>query len=139
MHHLARRPIRLSNRVPKRKRVFRRTNGNSNNNDDDAADGDDDGFEDVESDEDDSFTGPGGGGSGDDEGDDDEVRPTLTIGAYCYRGRHRSVAFVEELARRDWPAGWSVRIDHRDINSSGGEKKTRKNARLAKLAQADAI
>lgn len=46
---------------------------------------------------------------------DDEERPTLKVGVFCVRGRHRSVAFAEELSQRLWPKEWEVRVVHRDL------------------------
>ena len=61
--------------------------------------------------------------------DEDEHDPTeavLRVGCNCALGHHRSVAFVEELARRKWPRNWSVQLIHRDIDRSrGNDKKAR--------------
>lgn len=46
-----------------------------------------------------------------------EGRSYLTIGVGCTGGRHRSVAMVEEVARRLATAGYHPRVTHRDINS----------------------
>lgn len=46
-----------------------------------------------------------------------EGRSYLTIGVGCTGGRHRSVAMVEEVARRLAVAGYHPRVTHRDINS----------------------
>jgi UPF0042 nucleotide-binding protein len=46
-----------------------------------------------------------------------EGRSYLTIGIGCTGGRHRSVAMVEEVARRLTAAGYHPRVTHRDINS----------------------
>ena len=35
----------------------------------------------------------------------------------CGSGHHRSVAFAEELRRRDWPGEWKVEVSHRDVTS----------------------
>jgi hypothetical protein len=45
--------------------------------------------------------------------DDDAVTSggvTLSVAAFCARGHHRSVAFVEDLATRAWPPEWEVRL-----------------------------
>lgn len=78
----------------------------------------------------------------DDDDDDDEEdeeeeeldvegRPSVRVGAFCVRGRHRSVAFVEELALREWPKQWEVRMVHRDVGrlrkDSTGWKGDRRN------------
>jgi UPF0042 nucleotide-binding protein len=46
-----------------------------------------------------------------------EGRSYLTIGIGCTGGRHRSVAMVEEVAKRLATAGYHPRVTHRDINS----------------------
>ena len=46
-----------------------------------------------------------------------EGRSYLTIGVGCTGGRHRSVAIVEEVAKRLTSAGYHPRVTHRDINS----------------------
>jgi RNase adaptor protein for sRNA GlmZ degradation len=43
---------------------------------------------------------------------------TVTIGVNCELGRHRSVAFVEELGRMKWD-GWETVVEHRDLTTSG--------------------
>ncbi|ETI26400.1 hypothetical protein G647_03177 [Cladophialophora carrionii CBS 160.54] len=44
------------------------------------------------------------------------VSPTLLIGIMCEQGKHRSVAFAEELARKITPKdGWTVSVEHRDL------------------------
>lgn len=42
---------------------------------------------------------------------------SLSVAAFCARGHHRSVGFVEELGGRKWPEGWEVRVVHRDLKS----------------------
>lgn len=42
----------------------------------------------------------------------------LSVGCYCERGRHRSVALVEELGMRKWPKEWNVKVVHRDVKKS---------------------
>lgn len=46
--------------------------------------------------------------------------PVLRVGAFCAMGKHRSVAFVEELARKKWP--WDVTVEHRDLYRSRDKK-----------------
>lgn len=46
-----------------------------------------------------------------------EGRSYLTIGIGCTGGRHRSVAMVEEVAKRLTASGYHPRVTHRDINS----------------------
>jgi hypothetical protein len=52
------------------------------------------------------------------------VKPpkVLRVGVCCELGRHRSVAFVEELAKRQWPAEWAVEVVHRDVAKGWGRK-----------------
>jgi RNase adaptor protein for sRNA GlmZ degradation len=60
---------------------------------------------------------------------------TLSVAAFCARGRHRSVAFVEELATRAWPSGWEVRVVHRDLQNGrsrqGKQRRGKMNGREA--------
>lgn len=46
-----------------------------------------------------------------------EGRSYFTIGIGCTGGRHRSVAMVEEVAKRLNAAGYHPRVTHRDINA----------------------
>ncbi|KAJ7586914.1 hypothetical protein C8J56DRAFT_743953, partial [Mycena floridula] len=39
----------------------------------------------------------------------------FVVGICCEMGRHRSVAFIEELGCRKWPVDWDVDIHHRDL------------------------
>jgi hypothetical protein len=58
----------------------------------------------------------------------------LSVAAFCARGHHRSVGFIEELAARTWPSGWEVRVVHRDLHShrsSQGKKRKGKEDRRA--------
>jgi hypothetical protein len=59
------------------------------------------------------------------------VKPpkVLRIGVCCELGRHRSVAFVEELAKRQWPAEWAVEVVHRDVAKGWGQRKAKGNRR----------
>ncbi|KAF7192588.1 hypothetical protein HII31_06050 [Pseudocercospora fuligena] len=57
--------------------------------------------------------------SDEDEVDDEaEITnvPDLTVDVSCERGKHRSVAFAEELAGRKWK-DWNVQVIHRDVKS----------------------
>lgn len=49
----------------------------------------------------------------------------VSISCFCERGRHRSVAFAEELGRMAWPRTWDVSVQHRDVSGSG-KKENRK-------------
>lgn len=53
----------------------------------------------------------------------------LRVGVCCELGRHRSVAFIEELAKRQWPAEWAVQIVHRDVAKGFGQRKGKGNRR----------
>ncbi len=46
-----------------------------------------------------------------------EGRSYFTIGIGCTGGRHRSVAMVEEIAKRLTSVGYHPRVTHRDINA----------------------
>ncbi|RKU48002.1 hypothetical protein DL546_006016 [Coniochaeta pulveracea] len=75
----------------------------------------------------------GGEGEDDDEEEEDGDRPRLRVSVFDVRGRHRSVAFVEELKSRDWPDDWEVRVVHRDLakgrkGSVGGYGNARRNS-----------
>ncbi|KAJ9130885.1 hypothetical protein NKR19_g9719 [Coniochaeta hoffmannii] len=59
-----------------------------------------------------------GGDVDEEEEEEEEERPTLRVGMFCVRGRHRSVAFAEELGQREWPREWEVRVVHRDLGRS---------------------
>lgn len=62
------------------------------------------------------------------EEDEEEVTPlnapkNLRVGVSCEMGRHRSVAFIEELSRRKWPVEWAVEIVHRDVGKQRNPRK----------------
>lgn len=74
----------------------------------------------------------------DDEDDVDDMppanRPALRVGVSCVKGRHRSVAFVEELSAKNWPAEWEVRVKHRDLDKPRVDKERwRKDARAPRF------
>lgn len=48
-------------------------------------------------------------------GETDRVK--VTVAVFCVRGRHRSVAVAEDLAKCEWLQGWEVRVWHRDVES----------------------
>lgn len=50
----------------------------------------------------------------------------LRISCFCERGRHRSVAFAEELDRMQWPRAWDVTVQHRDVVEGQGSNKSNK-------------
>ena len=50
----------------------------------------------------------------------------LVVSCFCERGRHRSVAFAEELSRYKWPREWAVEIHHRDVDEANGKKQDRR-------------
>ena len=47
----------------------------------------------------------------------------LVVSCFCERGRHRSVAFAEELSRYKRPREWAVEIHHRDVDEVHGKKQ----------------
>ncbi|KAK5658943.1 hypothetical protein OQA88_1760 [Cercophora sp. LCS_1] len=51
----------------------------------------------------------------------------LSVSVFCARGQHRSVAFVEELAKRAWKC--DVRVAHRDLGKERRDKKGRDKGR----------
>ena len=50
----------------------------------------------------------------------------LVVSCFCERGRHRSVAFAEELSRYKRPREWAVEIHHRDVDEANGKKQDRR-------------
>lgn len=42
--------------------------------------------------------------------------PVLRVGSHCVSGCHESVVFVEELARKMWPFGWAVNVEHHTLS-----------------------
>lgn len=69
------------------------------------------------------------------EEEGDEDRPRLRVGAFCVRGQHRGVAFVEELASREWPEGWEVRVVHRDLGKGRRESGGKGDGRRGSLGR----
>lgn len=73
--------------------------------------------------------------------DNPTMEISLTVGCYCERGKHRSVAFVEELGRKPWPKEWVVETVHRDVevqmdkHRSQNHKHHRKRKEAAFLEQ----
>lgn len=47
-----------------------------------------------------------------------DEEPVLHIGFHCVSGCYESVIFVEELARRRWPLGWAVKVEHHRLFST---------------------
>lgn len=41
--------------------------------------------------------------------------PILRVGCSCANGCYKSVAFAEELAGKEWPGDWVVRVEHRNL------------------------
>ncbi|KAF2499444.1 hypothetical protein BU16DRAFT_614872 [Lophium mytilinum] len=67
--------------------------------------------------------------------DEDPDGPVLRVGCNCALGHHRSVAFVEELARQEWPGDWRVQVVHRDVDkkrSSGVRAQQKGQWRVAR-------
>jgi hypothetical protein len=50
------------------------------------------------------------------------------VGVFCERGKHRSVAMVEQLRKLDWP-GWDVEVEHRDVLKKKGGNRIGKTSR----------
>ncbi|KAM0691394.1 hypothetical protein Q7P36_010165 [Cladosporium allicinum] len=47
----------------------------------------------------------------------------LVVSCFCERGKHRSVAFAEELSRHKWPRDWAVQLHHRDVDEVNVKKQ----------------
>ena len=63
---------------------------------------------------------------------DSKSKNKLRVGIFCEMGKHRSVAFVEELGRMTRKEGWKIEVLHRDIGKNrrdGKRKKTRGSLR----------
>ncbi|KAK3378619.1 hypothetical protein B0H63DRAFT_480428 [Podospora didyma] len=77
------------------------------------------------------------------EEDDDGNRQTLRVSMFCVRGRHRSVAFAEELALRSWPSSWEIRVHHRDLGrpkkETGSRNTDHRGSRLGRGFLADEV
>lgn len=110
----------------------RRTWSQQKYSDDEEVDGDDEDEDDEDAKE--NF---------EDDGDDDEGtgkdRPILRVGVFCERGQHRSVAFVEELATRDWPKAWEVKIIHRDLGKKKGSNHKGRGGRKPPVRTASLV
>jgi hypothetical protein len=52
----------------------------------------------------------------------------LTVSCFCIQGKHRSVAFAEELAKR--LSRWQVKLHHRDIDKKPQKHPRRKDWRI---------
>lgn len=78
----------------------------------------------------------GGGGDEDDEEDDDDddangSPAVLRVGSMCGSGHHRSVAFAELLARKEWPEDWKVELSHRDLTEDVKKHKAKARRRAS--------
>lgn len=51
-----------------------------------------------------------------------ESSSTLVVSVVCEEGRHRSVAFVEELGRSLKRRDWDITIDHRDLSGYSNDE-----------------
>lgn len=58
-----------------------------------------------------------------------EGEEVFSVGVFCARGRHRSVAFVEELTAVKWPGEWQVRVVHRELQRGGERRMTKRGKR----------
>ncbi|KAI1799499.1 hypothetical protein F4811DRAFT_568187 [Daldinia bambusicola] len=54
---------------------------------------------------------------------------TVRVGCLCGSGHHRSVAFSEHLAEMEWPEGWAVELQHRDLGPEVKMEKLRERER----------
>lgn len=50
----------------------------------------------------------------------------INVSCFCERGRHRSVAFAQELGRMAWPRTWEVDVQHRDVDGQVKKENSRK-------------
>lgn len=73
------------------------------------------------------------GGGGDDDDDDANGSPpaVLRVGSMCGSGHHRSVAFAELLARKEWPEDWKVELSHRDLTEDVKKHKAKARRRAS--------
>jgi hypothetical protein len=67
-----------------------------------------------------------------DSGHSREESTQLIVGCFCAIGKHRSVAFVEELARKQWPDDWNVEICHRDVDNVKGKSSNQRHKQSRK-------
>jgi hypothetical protein len=72
------------------------------------------------------------------QGDD---TPSIRVGAFCEKGQHRSVAFIEELGRREWSNEWDVQVVHRDLgrDSGGASGRKQRGKRGGKVREMDML
>jgi hypothetical protein len=61
-----------------------------------------------------------------------EQSTQLIVSCFCALGKHRSVAFVEELARKQWPDDWNVEIHHRDVDQNKSKRTNRQHKQSRK-------
>jgi len=56
------------------------------------------------------------------------MQDAIRVSCFCAQGKHRSVAFVEELMQMPWPNGWELSAVHRDVdNDIVGNNKDKRN------------
>jgi hypothetical protein len=68
----------------------------------------------------------------------DEDAVQLIVSCFCERGKHRSVAFAEELSRHKWPRDWAVQLHHRDVDEVNGKRQDqRKKGKPDRKMQGD--
>lgn len=90
------------------------------------------GYSVEEADHRDTANAPGTEGSiGENDKDDEVAEVSLIVSCFCERGKHRSVAFVEEIARKLRSSVWDVELFHRDVEAKReqGRKKRHKDSR----------
>ncbi|WPH00345.1 Hypothetical protein R9X50_00317000 [Acrodontium crateriforme] len=69
------------------------------------------------------------------ESSDNNEPVTLRLACFCAQGKHRSVAFAEELAASNWPKHYVVTLEHRDVDlakADRGKTERRDKARWSK-------
>lgn len=59
---------------------------------------------------------------------DEEAPSTLIVGIQCEEGKHRSVAFVEELSTSVKRDAWAVLVEHRDLDGNEGGDEQHENS-----------
>jgi RNase adaptor protein for sRNA GlmZ degradation len=62
----------------------------------------------------------------------EEQSTQLIVGCFCALGKHRNVAFVEELARKQWPDDWDVEVRHRDVDQNKSKRTNRQHKQSRK-------
>lgn len=64
----------------------------------------------------------------------------VRVESVCIRGKHRSVAFAEELrCKQHWPKGWQVVVSHRDVDRQKPEVdgRSKRNSKRTVIGSID--